>query len=126
MGHGSARCEVHGDWLLLRTPFDFELKEALKAIPGAMWRPKDRGWWFPAFRWSEVEDVLDRFDLLRPTPSTGRPCRPLGEALAEAYLGVPEPLRKPLARAVLNVLHPDHGGDAAAAREAIDAMKRAS
>jgi hypothetical protein len=95
----------------------FENKDRAKAIPSAKWDAYLKCWRIRPTFVAEVELLVYELNQhLAPTT----PARSLIDALAGLRDALPPELRRPVRRALVRVLHPDHGGN----HEAMVALNR--
>lgn len=94
----------------------YEDKEAVKRLPGARWNPRLKCWTVPRLFINEAHDLVTKIN--RATPDTA-----LVDTLKALFRAVPEHLRKQVYMALVRVLHPDAGGDTAAAQALTQAWR---
>jgi|ERR1039458_5156512 hypothetical protein len=114
----TAFLEVEDSDVYVRLPFGY--KEELKSI-GGRWRPDRRSWVFPVADATLLVKVLRKCGLEVDDIEARRPVDDWAEHLFRA---IPERLHDGAFRALLHVLHPDHGGDRRACQILNDARPR--
>ena len=101
-----------------RVPFGY--KEGLKGI-GGRWHPDQRAWVFPLTDGDLLVKMLRKCGL---EVAGFEKRRAVDDWAEHMFRAVPERLHEAMFRALLHVLHPDHGGDRRACQLLNDARPR--
>jgi hypothetical protein len=112
---------VRGRWLFVAFTYDEDLKDQIKALPGAHWFPSEKAWRMPVKHREEVECILRRWGFFDDVDIKAGNAD--GEWASVMFGALPPRLREPVYKALLRVLHPDVGGDGRVTQQLNDAYR---